>query len=66
MENILEKALAALEESKKEVYRLREALEGIVNMCPNDCSPISNCWKCQIALEALGLVDEHGQPIDEA
>lgn len=55
----------ALEEAREKIKKLSEALEGIVNVCPNDCTPVSNCWKCQIALEALGLVDEHGQAINE-
>lgn len=62
--DILEKALVALEESKKEVYRLREALEATVLLCKYNCCAASHCGRCRVALEALGQVDEYGEVVD--
>lgn len=39
--------------AEAEVKRLREALEGVVGVCPRNCDEESNCGVCAVALRGL-------------
>lgn len=46
-------ALKKAEAHKREIKRLRDGLEGVVNLCRLGCTEESNCGMCARALRAL-------------